>query len=218
MIPNLATNLDGPLPPIYNLLFFDLETGGFSPRNDAILELGAILTNKSATRVIQTLNLKLTPEPGTEIHAAAAAVNHYDPAIWALESIPLHLGLSQLDALLAAGPVVIVGHTPFFDWSFLSVVAERNSWYPTNIYGLINTQDLAPGRLSDICDRLHIEIGLRHTALADAAACRQIYLRSPKTQWGPPIHRVNCWWDNQSDPSSRIKFRPSPNSLPSRTL
>ena len=72
----IAARFRGYLPVVV-----DLETGGFNPSGDAILELAGVLLNYDGVRLTQsrTLHYHVAPLPGTNMDPASLRFNGIDP-------------------------------------------------------------------------------------------------------------------------------------------
>ena len=78
--------------------FMDCEFGGLDPELHDITEVALILTDyRLAESVTHEWKVRARPD---RITAEAAAIQHYDAAVWETESLPLRQVLTELSALL----------------------------------------------------------------------------------------------------------------------
>jgi ribonuclease T len=133
----------------------DVETGGFNPATDALLEIAAvILTINEQGKWCreQTIAYHIKPFQGANLDKAALKFNGIDPFH------PFRLAITEQDALkrifLAVRKAVethgctraiLVGHNSFFDLSFLKAAVERNriKHNPFHAFSTFDTVSLA---------------------------------------------------------------------------
>ncbi len=113
----------------------DVETGGFNPKTDALLELAAVLLRMDEKGEIyrhRTLSWHIQPFEGANLEPKSLEVNGIDPYH------PLRLAVPEDNALNAlfkdvrkeiknndCTRAILVGHNAFFDLSFLNQAVER---------------------------------------------------------------------------------------------
>jgi ribonuclease T len=113
----------------------DVETGGFNPETDALLEIAAVtLTVDENSHWIraETIHRHVQPFPGANIEKAALEFTGIDP------HHPFRNAVSEREALDAVfkavrrlivehgcSRAILVGHNAFFDLSFLKSAAAR---------------------------------------------------------------------------------------------
>lgn len=152
----MARRFRGFLPVV-----IDVETGGFNPRTDALLEIAAVIVSMDDNGDLQpqeTLSFHVKPFAGSNIEAAALKVNGIDP--WH----PLRPALDEREALArifksvreamqASGctRAVLVGHNANFDHSFLYAAAERagikrNPFHPFSTFDTVTLAGVACGQ------------------------------------------------------------------------
>jgi ribonuclease T len=152
----MARRFRGFLPVV-----IDVETGGFNPKTDALLEIAAVIVSmddKGDLQPQETLSFHVKPFAGSNIEAAALKVNGIDP--WH----PLRPALDEKEALArifksvreamqAAGctRAVLVGHNANFDHSFLYAAAERagikrNPFHPFSTFDTVTLAGVACGQ------------------------------------------------------------------------
>lgn len=130
----------------------DVETGGFNPATDALLELAACIIEMdedSYLRPGEIIMRHVAPFEGANIEQSALEFNRIRP------DHPLRPALPELQALRdvfqpirralrATGckRAVLVGHNPAFDLSFLNAAIERTG-YKRNPFHLFSSFDTA---------------------------------------------------------------------------
>jgi ribonuclease T len=114
----------------------DVETGGFNPATDALLEIAAVLLEMREDGSLArgaTHRFHVTPFTGSNIEAASLAVNGIDPYH------PLRPAITELEAMQrifaevrravrdsGCTRAILVGHNSFFDLNFLNAAITRN--------------------------------------------------------------------------------------------
>lgn len=154
--PPMARRFRGFLPVVV-----DVETGGFNPKTDALLEIAAVILDMDSDGLLQpgeTLSFHVKPFAGANIEEAALKVNGIDP--WH----PLRPALDEKDVLArifkatreamqaqACTRAVLVGHNASFDLSFLYAAAERagikrNPFHPFSTFDTVTLAGVACGQ------------------------------------------------------------------------
>ena len=139
----------------------DVETGGFNPAKDALLEIAAVLLDMTAAgelRRAETYRYHVTPFAGSNIEPAALAVNGIDP------HHPLRPAIDERDALQrifrevrravrenGCSRAVLVGHNAFFDLGFLNAAVmradvKRNPFHPFSSFDTATLAGVAYGQ------------------------------------------------------------------------
>jgi ribonuclease T len=128
----LAKRFRGFLPVVV-----DVETGGFDPQTDALLEIAAVLLamdERGCLHRQKTLAHHVLPFPGANLDPEALAFNGIDPYH------PFRNAISELDTLKSifsavskaikengCNRAILVGHNAFFDLGFLNAAVKRNN-------------------------------------------------------------------------------------------
>jgi ribonuclease T len=115
----------------------DIETGGFNPSTDALLEIAAVLLklDSSGDLVLgATSRFLVKPFPGARLEPASLEITGIDPFH------PLRPALDEAEALRrlfhevrkevkqqGCSRAILVGHNSFFDVQFLNAAVERTS-------------------------------------------------------------------------------------------
>lgn len=129
--PLFSRRFRGYLPVIV-----DIETSGFDPRRNALLEIAAVIPemdDNGRLRIIETHASHVNPFPGSRLEESALAFNKIDPFH------PFRIALDEKDALAKIfSPIraavkrngctraILVGHNPAFDIGFLNAAVERS--------------------------------------------------------------------------------------------
>jgi len=156
-----------------NYVALDLETTGLDRENDAIVEIGAVRFDESGA-ILETYGTLVNP--GRPLPSSVQDLTGISERELA-DAPPFYLIAAQFQAFLGDDPVV--GHNVIgFDAPFL---ARAGIIVPEDLY---DTQDIAslllPGlaeySLAALAQVLGIEFPVRHRALGDADASRQVFL------------------------------------------
>jgi ribonuclease T len=152
----LATRFRGYLPVI-----IDVETGGFNPKTDALLEIAAVLLRMDELghlHIEETHSCHVEPFPGANLEESALAFTGIDPYH------PFRLAKSEHDALRqiftpirhavktsGCTRAILVGHNPAFDLSFVNAAVERckikrNPFHPFGTFDTATMGGLAYGQ------------------------------------------------------------------------
>jgi ribonuclease T len=153
--PAMGRRFRGFLPVVV-----DVETGGFDPRQDALLEIAAVILRLDARGQVapaQTLSCHLEPFPGARLDPKALAFNGIDPYHPFRDAIPEREALERLfqpvrKALKASGchRAILVGHNAAFDLGFLNAAVarcghKRNPFHPFSTLDTVTLAALAYG-------------------------------------------------------------------------
>lgn len=139
----------------------DVETGGFNPRTDALLEIAAVtlrMTDKGELEPDETISTHVQPFEGANLEPKSLEVTGIDP--WH----PLRAARNEHDALsYVFQPVrravkensctraILVGHNASFDLSFVNAAVERsgirrNPFHPFSYLDTVTLGALAYGQ------------------------------------------------------------------------
>ena len=174
----------------------DVETGGFNPATDALLEIAAVLIELTPAGELkrgETYRYHVTPFEGSNIEQAALAVNGIDP------HHPLRPAIAERDALqrifrevrravrdTACSRAVLVGHNAFFDLNFLNAAVaradvKRNPFHPFSSFDTATLGGVAYGQT--VLARAVRSAGIdwdpssAHTAAYDAERTADLFCR-----------------------------------------
>ena len=151
----IAQRFRGFLPVV-----IDVETGGFNPNTDALLEIAGVVLEMQdgLLKRGETWRYHVQPFPGANMEAASLAVNGIDP--WH----PLRLALPEHDALTrllgdirrtvkdtGCNRAVLVGHNAYFDLNFLNAAVvrcdiKRNPFHPFSCFDTATLGGVAFGQ------------------------------------------------------------------------
>ena len=159
---------------------FDCETTGLQPEKDEVVQLGAVRVVNCkcvAGEAFETL-----VNPGIPIPAASTRVHHIDTAMVA--NAP---GFSDVCRAFHdfTSDAVIVAHNAPFDMAFLHRQAkEIGVRFDHPVLDTVHLSAVVFGgsaehTLDALCDRLDVKIppDLRHTAMGDAQATAEVFIR-----------------------------------------
>lgn len=161
------------------IVAFDCETTGLDPRRDRIVSLAALPIEGGECRADRAIDRLIDPgrsipERSTAVHGIADQDVAGAPAFAAV--------YPELDAALADG--VLLGHEIGFDAAMIRREAHlaRLPWVtPPMLDTLLLFAATSPQsndlRLEAIAEKLGVAIHGRHTALGDARAAAEIFLR-----------------------------------------
>ena len=160
---------------------FDVETTGFSPKTDRIIELGAVLfeNRRPAARFSTLVN------PGRLIPAPVSAVNHITNGM--LRRAPGEAeAFAELTAFLwqvMNGQTFLCAHNAGFDCGFLSETLSRLGYdadiryIDTLVLSRVYLKGLPNYRQSTVARHFSIDTGSEHRAGDDAEVCGHIMCR-----------------------------------------
>ena len=132
-MPRIADRFRGFLPVVV-----DLETGGFNPKTDAILEIAACILcmdDFGRIKIAETIAAEVEPFKGSRIEPSSLEFTGIDldspernpvsekEAITSI-FLPIRQELRATDCQRA----ILVGHNPSFDLSFLNAAIDRVSY------------------------------------------------------------------------------------------
>ncbi len=132
-MPGIASRFRGFLPVVV-----DVETGGFNPQTDALLEIAAcILRMDGFGRLVtgETISFDVTPFQGANIDPKSLEVTGIDLESPRRKAIPEREMLQRLSRPIRrelremeCQRAILVGHNAFFDLSFLNAAIERTGY------------------------------------------------------------------------------------------
>jgi len=148
--PQISERFRGFLPVVV-----DVETGGFNPRTDALLEIAAVILRLNDQGELvrnNTVRYHILPFEGANIEPASLEVNGIDP------HHPLRPAIDERDALqrtfreiraeireTECRRAILVGHNANFDLSFINEAVERTriKRNPFHHFSIFDTATLA---------------------------------------------------------------------------
>ncbi|MDD5035464.1 MAG: ribonuclease T [Methylococcaceae bacterium] len=145
----------------YLPVIVDIETSGFDPLRNALLEIAAVIPEMDVTgrlSLLETHSAHIHPFPGAKLEESALAFNKIDPfhpfrfAIDEKEALqkifhPIRAAIKRNGCTRA----ILVGHNPAFDISFLNAAVERtgikkNPFHPFSTFDTATLSGLVYGQ------------------------------------------------------------------------
>lgn len=188
---DFASRFRGFLPVVV-----DVETGGFNPKTDALLEIAAVflrMDERGHLHPDTTISTHVTPFDGANIDPKSLEINGIDP--WH----PLRASREERDALgFIFSPVrqavkeagctraILVGHNAFFDLSFVNAAVDRcgikrNPFHPFSNFDTVSLAGLAYGQtvLRRAAEAAGMEWDNReaHSAVYDTRQTAELFCR-----------------------------------------
>lgn len=187
--PSMDLRFRGFLPVVV-----DVETGGFNPRTDALLEIAAVTIDMDSKGFLspgRSLHYHVEPFRGANIDQAALDFTGIDP------DNPLRGAVEEDEALRGifegvrhavkkynCTRAVLVGHNAFFDHDFVKAAAarcdiKRDPFHPFSCFDTVSLAGLAFGQtvLARACEVAGIPFYQReaHSALYDAQRTAELF-------------------------------------------
>lgn len=154
--PPLARRFRGYLPVV-----IDIETAGFDPLKNALLEIAAVIPEMDDTgrlNVAEIHSSHVVPFPGAKLDEAALAFNKIDPFHPFRFAVDEKAALDKIFAPVRTAikrngctRAILVGHNPAFDLSFLNAAVTRtgikkNPFHPFSTFDTATLGGLAYGQ------------------------------------------------------------------------
>lgn len=139
----------------------DVETGGFNPRTDALLQIAAVTLRMNTDGYFerdQTLSRHVIPFEGANMEAASLAVNGIDPWHPLRPAVPENQALGDIFKEIRRAVrendctrAILVGHNAAFDLSFLNAAVDRaaikrNPFHPFSNFDTVTLAAMAYGQ------------------------------------------------------------------------
>ena len=185
----IAKRFRGFLPVV-----IDVETGGFNPATDALLEVASVMLRMTADGLLvpgEPTRYLVKPFPGANLEPASLEVTGIDP--WH----PLRPALDEGEALKrlfreirkemkaqSCTRAILVGHNSFFDLQFLNAAVaraqvKRNPFHPFSSFDTVTLAGVAFGQT--VLSKAVAALGLEwdesraHSALYDAEMTAKVF-------------------------------------------
>lgn len=172
----------------------DVETAGFNPRTDALLEIAAVtltMDDNGYLMIDQSYEANVLPFPGANLEPSALAFTGIDPDDPARNAVPEQAALEMIfkpirKSIKSHGckRAVLVGHNAAFDHGFVTNAAERcnikrNPFHPFSTFDTVSLAGLAYGQtvLAKACEVAGIEFDGKqaHSALYDTLKTAELF-------------------------------------------
>lgn len=201
---SIAQRFRGYLPVV-----IDVETGGFNPNTDALLEIAAVILTMDDDGFLipgEKIHHHVIPFEGANIEQAALDFTGIDPYH------PFRGAVSEVDAVKDifssirraikdehCSRAILVGHNAFFDRDFVNAVVarndiKRNPFHPFSCFDTATIGGLAVGQtvLAKVCKAAHIHFDNKeaHSAIYDAEKTADFFcwvVNRWKTMGGWPV-------------------------------
>ena len=171
------------------VISIDLETTGFSPKKDQIIEIGAIKYDVEAKREIGSFSTFVLPTSydrwWEEGQITREMVKAYGvPPVDAIRSLLCWSGYETYDLLAKERnkPEMFIAHNAKFDERFFDVAIAKTDlecylkWWCTMRDAKKKLPRLKHFKLQDVAKYYDISMGKHHRALDDARTALKIYL------------------------------------------
>lgn len=193
---SLANRFRGFLP-----IAVDVESGGFNPQTDALLEIAAVtlrMDEHGRLHRHETFACHVAPFPGARLDPASLAFTGIDPYHPFREALPEYDALQTIFQPIRRAVrdanctrAILLGHNPSFDLAFINAAVarcgiKRNPFHPFSTFDTATLGGLAFGQtvLARAAQAAGFEWnhGEAHSALYDAERTADLF-----------CHIVNRW-------------------------
>ncbi|HZA29111.1 MAG TPA: ribonuclease T [Gammaproteobacteria bacterium] len=172
----------------------DVETGGFNPLTDALLEIAAVtltLGEQGLWRQEQTIACHVQPFPGANLDPVALEFTGIDPYHPFRLAVPEEQALQTVFSAVhkaiethGCSRAILVGHNPAFDLAFIKAAIKRtgikpNPFHSFSTFDTVTLAGLAFGQT--VLSRAVIAAGLEwdhaeaHSAIYDAERTADLF-------------------------------------------
>jgi ribonuclease T len=194
--------MDIPITPLdkrfrgYLPVIIDIETSGFNPKKNALLEIAAVIVELNSSNdleITERYSTHIVPFKNSELDAAALKFNGIDP------HHPFRMAIDEKDALdMLFKPIrhaikrnnctraILVGHNPAFDIGFLNAAIQRTqikrspfhpfSTFDTATLGGLAYQQTVLAKIAQAAG-LEWDNEKAHSALYDAEKTAELFCR-----------------------------------------
>jgi len=172
----------------------DVETAGFNPRTDALLEIAAVtltMDENGYLMIDQSHDANVIPFPGANLEKSALEFTGIDPDDPERNALPEEEALELIfkpvrKSIKSHGckRAILVGHNASFDHSFVTNAVERagikrNPFHPFSTFDTVSLAGLAYGQtvLAKACDMAGIDFDGKqaHSALYDTLKTAELF-------------------------------------------
>ncbi len=174
----------------HKLAFIDIETTGLSLDKHEIIQIGCVLVSQDNDgnknfKITEEFEIKIKPENITTADPVALKINGYNEANWK-DGVKLKEAMETLSR--KTDGAMMVGHNVSFDWAFLEKAFEKTGVKNNMHHRKLDTISIAFAKLYDIdgvekvslkflCEHFGVENKKAHTALSDARATFEIFVK-----------------------------------------
>jgi ribonuclease T len=187
--PMISERFRGFLPVVV-----DVETGGFNPNTDALLEIAAVIIEIQGDGTFipgASWRYHIQPFSGSNIEEASLAVNGIDPYHPLRPAIPEKEAITKLFGEVRRAvkdhdctKAVLTGHNAFFDLNFMNAAVtrgdiKRNPFHPFSCFDTATLAGVALGQtvLAKAVQiaRIPFDTNEAHSAIYDAQKTAELF-------------------------------------------
>lgn len=180
----------------YLPVVIDVETAGFNPKTDALLEIAAVIIDMKSCGDLylkETIHCNVEPFRGANMEAAALQFTGIDPHSPFRNAQPEKMALDKIFTPIRKAikdtnctRAILVGHNASFDHSFVFAAAERtgikrNPFHPFSSFDTATLSGLAFGQtvLAKACAMANIEFNGKeaHSAKYDTEKTAELFCK-----------------------------------------
>ncbi len=185
----LCNRFRGYLPVV-----IDVETGGFNPQTDALLEIAAVILDMDEDGNMipgQQVHHHVVPFAGANLEQAAldfTGIDPYHPFRGAVDEVTaikdMFRAVRQAMKEANCTRSILVGHNAFFDRDFVNAAVDRNGikrnpFHPFSCFDTATIGGVAVGQtvLAKACRAAHIQFSNSeaHSAIYDAMKSAEFF-------------------------------------------
>jgi ribonuclease T len=180
----------------YLPVVIDIETSGFNPKKNALLEIAAVIVEFNSNRdleITERYSTHITPFKNAELDESALKFNGIDPhhpfRMAVEEDAALHMIFRPIRQAIKRNNctrAILVGHNPAFDINFLNAAIQRtqNKRSPFHPFSTFDTATLGGLAYQEtVLAKIAKAAGLEwddekaHSALYDAEVTAELFCR-----------------------------------------
>ncbi|MGZ8096472.1 MAG: ribonuclease T [Methylosarcina sp.] len=180
----------------YLPVVIDIETSGFNPKKNALLEIAAVIVEFNSNRdleITERYSTHITPFKNAELDESALKFNGIDPhhpfRMAVEEDAALHMIFRPIRQAIKRNNctrAILVGHNPAFDINFLNAAIQRtqNKRSPFHPFSTFDTATLGGLAYQEtVLAKIAKAAGLEwdderaHSALYDAEITAELFCR-----------------------------------------
>jgi DNA polymerase III epsilon subunit family exonuclease len=166
----------------------DIETTGLDIRDHEVIQIGCVLFSYNEKKGIYVVDdeieINIKPSHIETANKTSLKINKYNDTDW-VDAVSLKKGLQKL--MRKVKDRVMVAHNASFDYHFLDLACKTQDVPNTLHYHILDTLSMAYATLHHtdakqlslryLCDYFKIENKKAHTALSDARATYELFVK-----------------------------------------